>query len=59
MGLFPSAGLASGHVALAAANFVPVILIEGQLRERLGGRGFALPAMQRRSGWLCNRQRDR
>ena len=42
---------ASGHVALAAANFILVFLVGGPLGEEFGWRGYAVPVMQRRWGW--------
>lgn len=42
---------ASGHMPLAAANFILVFLVGGPLGEEFGWRGYAVPVMQRRWGW--------
>ncbi len=46
-----AASPASGHVALAVANFGLVLLVGGPLGEEFGWRGYALPAIASALRW--------
>ena len=43
-----------GHLPLAAANLVLILLLGGPLGEEFGWRGFAWPALRARLGWRAS-----